>query len=194
MLWDCVRTSEEVETSRRLNKSKHWKYKVIIMLTLEMQKALVQGIRNQQAKRLKKERFMFRSGINHLSKSKSYNFIEHKTVNIFTLELVGKSSIGTLNGEFVKATKGITSHDYNLDMTFYSESDCTCDDRCYCFEESRQMVTIKKDCFQFKTLTQTRRSITSLIDYCIRDAKFKLVHQPNGKDSKRFMKVIEANM
>ncbi len=105
------------------------------MLTQEMQKALVQGIRNQQAKRLKKERLMFSGGINRLSKSKSYNFIEHRTVIIFTLELVDKVSIGTLHREFIKATKSMTSHDYNLDMTFYSESDCTCEDRCYCYKE-----------------------------------------------------------
>ena len=53
-------------------------------------------------------------------------------------------------------------------------------------------IVIKE--FKFKDLQCVKQSIKSTVNYCIRDAKFKLVHQPKGKDSKRFLKIIEDNL
>lgn len=115
-------------------------------------------------------------------------------LKVYTLELIDKDSLGILNKEYIKATKDMTDYNLNLNLNFYSELDCNCEQGCYCGEGYGQFAQITKEEFTFKTLAQVRRYLNSLVNYCIRDAKFKLVHQPNGKDTKRYLKVIEDSM
>ncbi len=163
------------------------------MLTSEMEKALVVGIRKQQAARIIKERKLYRSGINNLSRSSTYQYITHKTINVKEVIMINKDSLLTLNTAFEDATKCMAPCDYGLDIDFFVE-ECNCEGYCYCGELAESKALIVKSTYEFKKLKQVQRSIKSLIDYCVRDAKFKLVRQPNGKDTKRFLKVINENM
>ena len=58
------------------------------------------------------------------------------------------------------------------------------------FSESIPYVEIGYIQYSFKTLDQVKRSICSRIDNVIKDADFKIVHQLNGKDTKRYLTLI----
>lgn len=162
------------------------------MLTSEMEKALICGIRKQQARRLIRERKIYRSGIERLNSNDNYSFINHRIIDLFEVELRDKNSLDLLNKEWVTCNKNMTAYDYNLNITFHVES-ISHDNYLGGYEEEIQKAVIVKSSFKFKSLKEVKGNTRCMISNHIRQARFKLVHQPNGKDTKNYLKIIENN-
>lgn len=156
-------------------------------LTTEMEKALVKGVRKQLAKRLRKERALFKSGLKVLQqKNGCYWFIEDlKITKSITLD--DTESFTTLIDIVNDTKREMTKYCYDFKVNFFSDWE----GEGYDIDYTDPYADVTYKTYKMKTAKMCKSFCNTHIKMVVRDAKFKLVHQPNGKDTKRFLKIIE---
>lgn len=156
------------------------------MFTDEMEKLLVKKLRSRFAKYLLQERKLFIEGLNSLNNdSSNYWFIE-KSFITETVTLEGNKSFIELNEKYTSIKNSLCDYSRSLLVSFFS--DWEGEDYSTEFLNPYAEITYQK--FTFKNLKQVKAVIKSSINYSIRDARFKFEHQPNGKDCKRYSKIM----
>jgi hypothetical protein len=159
-------------------------------MTPTQEKALTNYYRNLWAKRLRSERNIFKRGLaailNH--RVKGYEFISPVRIEYF--KHTGDIGFDKLHSEITKARAVGQKYDTIPDIELQAEADL---DSSEYFQSCEPVVTIFSIRYQFKKVSSTKRLISGRIKNLLSEAKFKLAHQPNGKDTKRFLKIIENN-
>ena len=168
------------------------------MLTAEYEAALVKALRHGRALAIKKERKIFREGVDSILQSKprylSYYHIKSQTM------IAGEfKGVDCDLDEINKCVNSVQlkPYDHNLRVEFdvedeYDTGFSNCSD---CGRgDTVPVVSIKYDSWSFASFASIKRWNKSSIEQTVRDAKFKFVHQAGGKDVRRYMSWIEKHL
>lgn len=162
------------------------------------EQALTQHYRNVWAKMLRKERALFRAGLDAILTSNikpswdPFDFIKIEKVVWFTWK--GNIPFDDLSEEVNKARNNQGEYDTNADISLDVNGPDT--DRNEFYADPDHIVgTIVSIRYKFSNL----KTIKALIHGCsiknmLSDAKWKLAHQSNGKDAKRYLRIIEKQL
>jgi hypothetical protein len=157
------------------------------MLT-EIQTAyLTQGIRDIEAKRLLRERKLYREGVNAMRTSPCRHVFAYICCErVQPYHKSGELCFYEIQQEEAKArdTMGCYSDRLSVDIG----ATCDCDNA---YSDAQPYVAITYSQYSFSVLAQVKISVERRIRYTLGDAKFKLANQPNGKDTKMYLSIIE---
>lgn len=167
------------------------------MLTHDQEMKLVKHYRKLYAKILRDERKLYRLGGEAMANDKRYRHNDY--LFITSKPMITFSASGDLDLDRIIEQKQYTENlmqrnDALLSVTFgvedmYDHNRFSCGD---CGRgDTDPSVEISFVRFGFLPLTNVKRLITSRTNDRIKDARFKFIHQANGKDVRRYLEIIE---
>jgi hypothetical protein len=156
----------------------------------KQERALIQYCRRIWAKRLRKERELYRAGLGAIiAINGDYDFIKRLAVTHFYHE--GTMCFDDLQKEIIKARDGVCSYSTIPEMTLDADAETDGSER---FLDCTPTITIESHRYKFLRLDRAKSTIRSSIDYMLRDADFKIDHQPNGKDARWYLGIIQKEL
>ena len=160
-------------------------YKYPAYLTEEQSQALIRHYRAIWAKILKRERKTYREGLVNIlleNETRDFSFIVKKTKT--HLEKSGSGICFDSLRDLVKdLEQNLLPYQMEPKVSFSVVGD---------YGEEEPCVEVTTDSYVFKQLNHVKRLIHGCsIDNMLRDASWKLQHQPNSKDAKRYLNIIE---
>lgn len=172
-------------------KAVHVKLMVVEMEILNEndEQLLVRKLRSQYAKQLLNERNIFKQGAKEII-SKGIGI----SINVYRNEYFSSSDLEfhEINSEYNKATLTVGKFDTPIVVEYDTEPayDHHCSD-CGSCGEYVPSVLIYNLTYKLFPISYIRKYVRNRIKDCIRDANFKFKFQPNGKDVRRYLRMIE---
>ena len=150
----------------------------------ELQEAkLINHYRNLWAKRLRRERRLYKEGLEAVQKHSYWtlDFIKSRRITHFS-DYGNSIDFDTLQKEVLKARLCAGIHDTIADIELDTIAEC---------DSSEPTIEVFSVRYELSKLSTVKRLICGSIRNIIRDAKFKLERQANGRDAKRYLKIID---
>jgi hypothetical protein len=161
------------------------------IFTDSMERALTKHYRAMWAKRLKKERAIFKKGLKHLESLHHREIMNFHFINgtCETLHTFDNESVPYT--EIAKTVESLELDNYtskpNVTINYKLTENYDWDEN----PEEEAILTITAYRYTFYPLKLVKSLIhKTSIPNLIRDARFKIANQPNGKDAKRYLDII----
>ena len=160
------------------------------------EKLLTQYYRKAYAKILRNERASYRLGAEDLSKRKNLFFVsKHYNETPFILHNGDELQMGKFIIEAADFAKTLTKWHTPLKIILgvSTNIDAKCSG-CYCDScgDHDPTISFASWVYKFKNAKTIKRQIQTVINDRIKDARWKFAHQPNGKDAKRYLEIINS--
>jgi hypothetical protein len=156
----------------------------------KQEQALTQYCRRIWAKRLRKERELYRAGLGDIiALNGNYNFIKRLAVTHFYHE--GAICFDDLQKEVIAAREGACSYSTIPDIALDADTEIDSSER---FVDSTVTVAVQSHRYTFSKLDRVKSTIRSNINYMLRDAAWKIDHQPSGKDTRWYLGIIQKEL
>ena len=161
-----------------------------------IERKLTKHYRSIWAKKLRKERAIYRKGLAEIINNKpvaNYSFIVKEAISHYSSSSIEDAELEIPVSEFLTVLNNLEIGPYTTEpkITVLADTnrDVYYDD--FCHSDLEASIAIMSDQYKFKSLKHVKRLIKGSILNWLHDAKWKLANQPNGKDAKRYQAIID---